>query len=165
MSELKSKKPSRCPVCGRAELRRLTRTEHFEYEADHEKIQVKAGDVPVEVCDACGETFSGPDAWRIRDEAICRALGLLTPREIRALREQLGLTQAELARVTGIGEASISRWERGQLIQSRALDRYLRLLAANRENVKLLESVDGARNGLETGLSSRKQRKPRKMKQ
>src|SRR5262245_10382191 len=130
----------RCPVCGEAELEAQTRTDRFEQEVDDGTVTVVAANVPIKACPACGEAFSGPEAGRIRDEAICRALGLLTPGEIRSLRERLGLTQAELARLTGIGEASISRWERGQLIQSRALDRYLRLLAGNPENRKILEN-------------------------
>jgi putative zinc finger/helix-turn-helix YgiT family protein len=134
----------RCPVCGEAEPQPQVRTERFEHDGEDGKILVVAENVPVNVCPACGETFSGPEAGRIRDRALARALGLLSPDEIRALRSQFGMSQAEFARLTGIGEASISRWERGQLIQSRAFDRYLRLLAGNRANVELLEKLTTA---------------------
>ena len=50
----------------------------FTYEDGPRQVEVVAENVPVEVCPACGETYSGPVAWSIRDEAICRALGLLT---------------------------------------------------------------------------------------
>jgi hypothetical protein len=43
--------------------------------------------------------------------------------------------------LTGFGEATISRWERGRLLQNRANDRYLRLLAERPENVQFLESL------------------------
>ena len=56
-------------------------------------------------------------------------LGLLTPEEIRQLRERMGLTQSQPLQISGIGEATISRWERGRLLQNRAMDNYLRLLA------------------------------------
>ena len=36
---------------------------------------VVAHNVPVEVCSNCAEVFSGPEAGRIRDEAIFRAQG------------------------------------------------------------------------------------------
>jgi len=120
---------SRCPVCSGAELRSETRTETFDYDGDGDKVQVTVDKVPVEVCPACGEVFSGPEAGRIRNEAICKALGYLTPQEIRRVRERLNLTQAGFAQLTGIGEATISRWERGRLIQNRAMNQYLSLLA------------------------------------
>jgi len=121
----------RCPVCGAGKLHRRVVSERFTYDGDRGPILVEAKDVPMQVCDACGETFTGPDAARIRHHAICRALGLLTPEEIKALRERLGKTQQEFAELTGIGEATISRWERGRLLQNRANDNFLRLIAAN----------------------------------
>jgi putative zinc finger/helix-turn-helix YgiT family protein len=98
--------------------------------------------VPVEICTNCGEQYSGPEAARLHHEAICKTFGFLTPREICSLREdQLRLTQEEFAKLTGIGLATISRWECGRLVQNRAMDTYLRLLQANPENVRLLRSV------------------------
>jgi HTH-type transcriptional regulator/antitoxin MqsA len=128
----------RCPVCGQGHLERRVITDRFEYEGGKKKVTVVAENVPVRVCTHCQETFSGPDAGLIRNRAICRALGLLTPEEIGAIRERLGLSQAEFAKLTGIGEATVSRWERGRLLQNKAMDRYVRLLAANPDNVRLL---------------------------
>jgi len=104
---------------------------------------VVAENVPVERCDnpKCGEELSGPEAARIRHEAICRALGLLTPDEIRAIREGLSLTQAEFARLTRLGEATICRWERGRLLQNPAMDRYLRLIASSEDNIRFLQRL------------------------
>ena len=39
------------------------------------------------------------------------------------------MTRARFAQVTGLGEASLNRWENGLTIQTHANDRYLRLLA------------------------------------
>src|SRR5205807_9610189 len=77
----------------------------------------------------------------IRHEAICRALRLLTPAAIRAIRERLGPSQEQFAQLTGIGKATISRWECGRLLQNRALDNYLRLLAHSGEAVRFLEHL------------------------
>jgi transcriptional regulator with XRE-family HTH domain len=52
----------------------------------------------------------------------------LRPSNIRALRERHHLAQEQFAALTGIGVASIKRWEAGNLIQGDALDRYLRVL-------------------------------------
>jgi putative zinc finger/helix-turn-helix YgiT family protein len=130
-----------CPVCGKGVLESRVITERFDYGDGEEKVSVVAENVPVRVCTHCHETFSGPDAARIRHLAICRALGLLTPDEIRAIRERLGLSQVEFAKLTDIGEATISRWERGRLLQNKAMDRYLRLLDRNPDNVRILNEL------------------------
>ena len=45
-------------------------------------------------------------------------------------REKLGLTQKQFANLLGVGEATISRWESGAMIQSRAMDNFLRVFFA-----------------------------------
>jgi putative zinc finger/helix-turn-helix YgiT family protein len=117
-----------------------TITDHFDYDGDNGPIHIEAKGVPVKECPSCGEVFLGPEAGRIRHNAICRALGLLAPDEIKSIREGLGQSQEEFADLTGIGVATISRWERGRLLQSRAHDRYLRLIAKDRKNVGMLAS-------------------------
>jgi putative zinc finger/helix-turn-helix YgiT family protein len=134
-------KSSKCPACGHSSLVLRHVDETFEYGADNETVLVRVRRVPVEVCKNCGESYSGPEAAAVRHRAICKALGLLTPEQIRSIREGLGLTQARFAALTGIGEATVSRWERGRLVQSKALDRYLRLLASHPDNIRFLEQV------------------------
>jgi HTH-type transcriptional regulator/antitoxin MqsA len=130
MSEEKEGQGRRCPSCGHQPLVARKVRDEFEYGPDGERVTVVAEGVPVLVCPACGETLYGPEAAAVRHQAICHALGLLSPAEIKALRERLGPDQEGFARLTGIGVATLSRWERGRLLQTRALDRYLRLLAA-----------------------------------
>jgi transcriptional regulator with XRE-family HTH domain len=67
----------------------------------------------------------------------------LTPAEIQAIRERLGPTQERFAQLTGIGTATLFRWERGRLLQNRAMDCYLRLIASGKENVRFLEKLQG----------------------
>lgn len=61
-------------------------------------------------------------------EAECRQQGVLTPAEIRALRNGYGMSRAAFARVTGFGEATLARWERGEVIQNASNDSLLRML-------------------------------------
>ena len=61
-------------------------------------------------------------------EAVYRHHGLLSPWEIRAIRERRKLSRKAFAEITGLGEATIKRWETGAITQNRANDRYLRLL-------------------------------------
>jgi len=56
--------------------------------------------------------------------------GLLSPQEIRAIRERLGYTQAQLEQVLAVGPKTVVRWEKGTVRQSRLADRFLRTLAA-----------------------------------
>ncbi len=135
-------KQLRCPLCGHSPLRPAFIDRTFEYgNEEDDRITVHAHQVPIEICDGCGEGYSGPAAARVEHEAICRILGLPTPAEIVSLRERLGLSQAELAQLTGIGKATISRWERGRMLPNRAMARYLWLLDRNPTNVALLEGV------------------------
>ncbi len=65
--------------------------------------------------------------WRITEESY-RALGLLTPTEIRAAREELDLNQQQLQELLGLGGNTLSRWETGRVYQSRSLDALLRIV-------------------------------------
>ena len=85
--------------------------------------------LPVRRCQACGIEFLDHEAERVKHEALCRHFGVLTPWEIREIRKKHGLSRAAFAELTGLGAASLGRWETGALIQSLANDRYLRLLA------------------------------------
>lgn len=57
-------------------------------------------------------------------------IGLLTSTEIVALRESYGLSQVDLAKLLGWGEATISRYE-SKAIQDEAYDTMLRLIKDN----------------------------------
>ncbi len=57
-----------------------------------------------------------------------RKYGLLSPDEIRPLRERLGLTQTELGHLLRLHSNAISRWEAGRNVQSAAMDMLLRLI-------------------------------------
>ena len=69
------------------------------------------------------------EAEQLKHEAVCRHFGVLSPGEIRRIREHHQMTPARFAEVTGLGEASLNRWENGLTIQTQGNDRYIRLLA------------------------------------
>jgi len=80
---------------------------------------------------ACGEESFGLEADDQIDRALRVKLGFLSPEEIlHARKDVLGLTQPQLAERLGVAEATISRWENSAVIQSRAMDRYLRAFFA-----------------------------------
>ena len=116
-----------CEECGH----RVTTTWHrhtFQYGVG-ELAATLAVRLPVRRCDHCDFDYLDDAGERLKHEAVCRHLGVLTPQEIRRIRGCHGLSRQAFAKLTGIGEASLGRWENGIKIQTPANDRYLRLLA------------------------------------
>lgn len=73
--------------------------------------------------DAGGELLLKPEAVRFIDRVQALAMetpAKPTPAYLRALREGLGLTQAEFAGRVGVDKMTIARWEWGQLSPRRA---------------------------------------------
>jgi DNA-binding transcriptional regulator YiaG len=89
--------------------------------------------------------FLDDGAEELQTDAVCNHLGVLTPKEILAVRHDAGLTRASFAELTGLGEATLARWETGTLIQSASSDRYLRLLRYPENLSRLKELKEGTR--------------------
>ncbi|WP_171237401.1 type II TA system antitoxin MqsA family protein [Ruegeria sp. HKCCA5763] len=116
-----------CEICG-AEGAAISMVDHeFDYRAGDRLVTLNVR-VPVVECASCDDGYFAEGAEAIKHEAVCNYLGRLTPKEILGLREQLGMSQAQFARHTGIGVASIKRWETGIVIQGQAFDNQLRAL-------------------------------------
>jgi putative zinc finger/helix-turn-helix YgiT family protein len=111
---------------------------------------VRGEEVPVRteatVCDRCGfqilsdeqsaaYTIASADAYRERHR-------LLTTKELKEIRQRLGVSFRAFAKYLRVSEASPKRWEAG-LVQDEAMDELIRVkadLPAARENVRQLES-------------------------
>ncbi|MDQ2091063.1 type II TA system antitoxin MqsA family protein [Marimonas arenosa] len=121
-----------CAICGH-EGAKITMVDHeFDFKNGN-KMHVLSASVPVVECDQCEEAYFAEGAEEIKHEAVCDFLGRLTPRAIVELRGKLNMSQAQLAKHTGIGIASIKRWEAGLVIQNAALDKQLRALEPRTE--------------------------------
>ena len=140
-TETKPPKHRSCSRCGHAPMQARLIDERYEFRFGEERVLVEARGIPVEICESCGERYSGPEAARVHHDAICQALGLLSPDEIRQTRERLEMTQLEFARFTGVSPETIERWERGRLLPDRALDNYLRLLNSDMKNIQFLQTL------------------------
>jgi len=121
-------------------------TELFNYQTEDDRVVELRADVPVISCSSCGERYTDDRAADIRHDAVCRFLGRLTPSDLRKIRESYGYSQAQWSELTGIGIASIKRWESGVLIQGVALDRFIRVLS-NTHGLDLLKNLSGLRSG------------------
>ena len=100
----------------------------FPYGLDDAAVELTVS-LPVRICSSCGFEFLDHEAEILKHEAVCAHLGVLSPKEILGIREAYDLSRNEFAQVTGLGEATLNRWENGIKIQTLANDRYLRLLA------------------------------------
>lgn len=83
-------------------------------------------------CDSCGEIFLSSDEAEVLQRRAADVIrhdeGLLSPSEIRAIREKLGLTQAQFETLIAAGPKTVVRWERGTVFQNGATDTLLRIL-------------------------------------
>lgn len=104
-----------CPKC-EADVETTVREIDETYTVKGEDITIKA---KVRFCATCGE-----DIWdeELDSQNLLRAYteyrarhGLLQPHEIRAIREKYKLSQAAFARVLGLGEKSVTRYENGSI--------------------------------------------------
>ena len=125
-----------CPVCLREREVRLAQKEET-YPVKGEAISVAA---TVCACAVCGEELLSIE---YDDENLRKAYekyralhGLLTPPEIKAIRESYGVSQVTFARVLGVGDKTIARYENGSL-QDCAINNLI-LLAKDPKNFMLL---------------------------
>ncbi len=132
-----------CPICGGEGIATKWNLHAFDYGSGDSLVELQVR-VPVRRCEACEFEYLDDEAERLKHIAICDHLGVLSPDEIRRIREDLGKTRAAFAHVSGLGEASLNRWENGLSIQTHANDRYLRLLA-RAENIWRLQELTAAR--------------------
>ena len=117
-----------CPMCGVSDITTTPTLHAFDYGSGDSAVELHVR-VPVHRCEACEFEYLDDAAEHLKHAAVCDHLGVLPPSEIRRIRENHGMTRASFAHVTGLGEASLNRWENGLSIQTHANDRYLRLLA------------------------------------
>ena len=103
-------------------------SETYEYKGKTFSIP----NIEYSVCRECGYDVVLPRQQRQSDALVRDARreidGLLTGQEIKTIREDLGLTQTAAAHLLGGGPNAFSKYERGEVTQSLAMDRLLRLL-------------------------------------
>jgi HTH-type transcriptional regulator / antitoxin MqsA len=126
-----------CPICYEGQLTEKT--------GDH-KIKVKDGERVREIvvkdlqwreCENCGERFfDNVNAEKI-EVARYRALGLLSPEDLKTIRNELGFSQTEMADFLKVGSKSYCRWENGSLMQSKSMDALIRYAYADRQRERV----------------------------
>jgi putative zinc finger/helix-turn-helix YgiT family protein len=119
--------PWRCSECGKKEMYPQATDYIGEVKHDGRPYTIHIPDLEIPTCRNCGaQLFTARADDRII-AALREKVGLLIPQVIRERRTELGLSQQGLADQLGVAKETISRWETGALIQSRAMDNLLRL--------------------------------------
>lgn len=119
--------PRVCDACEVGRMQKTMERQLFKYGLGDNAVQLSAL-IPVWKCDKCDHGYTDEEAEDLRHAAVCQHIGVLSPRELCKLRKDRGLSQEDLAELTGFGLASIKRWETGAVIQNTSADRFLRLL-------------------------------------
>jgi len=120
---------------------KLCKSEDVSDYVEGEEITYKGSTLQVSIayslCNNCDREFiSKPQI--LQNEAALRAAkkdydGLLSSEEIIRARRTLSLTQEQAARVFGGGRNAFSKYERGEVSQSVAMDKLIRICLNHRE--------------------------------
>ncbi len=133
-----------CPDCESSRIVTEVVDHRFPYGQGDAAIELFAR-IPIRRCEECDSEFLDDEAEDLMHEAVCRHLRVMTPSDVRAIRQQYGgLTRAEFARITRLGEATIGRWERGELVQNAAYDQLLHLLTFPENMIRLRQRLEAA---------------------
>lgn len=132
----------RCPICGQGHLVEATEFNMVEYGGRTTSLPMLYS-----VCDVCGSDQSDAAQTRANKRAMIafrkQVDGLLTGAEVRALRERLGLNQAQAAQIFGGGPVAFSKYENDDVAQSDAMDKLLRVAADMPETFARLAAMAG----------------------
>jgi len=111
---------------------------NLEGEGIAETIRIE---VPVRIDPETGEEILTPEAHELIEKTKARTMGLMSPEEIRELRERLDLTQEEMSDLLQIGAKTYTRWESGRARVSRSMSVLLCALRDGRIDVNYLWSL------------------------
>ena len=148
----------KCPDCGSKMIRARKAYRYTESGLDNVLLR----GVKYFKC-GCGETLvSIPQIAKLHEligYEVIKKKSLLTGKEIRFLRKNMGLPAKKLAQYIGVDKATISRWENEAQTLSKSNDHLIRLIYSAikdipKETVKLL--VEENFEEIKPGLSSAK---------
>ncbi|MCK5810804.1 MAG: type II toxin-antitoxin system MqsA family antitoxin [Cocleimonas sp.] len=117
---------NRCHFCQSNSVLEHEEIEAYQYKTQHYNVLIK-----YTTCNTCNEEFIAPTQIKENEieirEAKKKIDGLLSREKIRHIRKKLGLTQEKAAIIFGGGKNAFSKYERGEISQSIAMDKLIRL--------------------------------------
>lgn len=117
-----------CLACNEGTLEEKSKKEISEYKGKRYSVDIEYSECPI-----CGSEFVLPNQIKrnrvlIKDEHR-KIEGLLTGSEIKAIREKLGLSRKQASEMFTGSPNSFFKYECGEVIQSVAVDKLIRLAA------------------------------------
>jgi DNA-binding transcriptional regulator YiaG len=120
--------PRRCMNCRQRAVYATILPSYSEaMEHDGRQYDLTLTNFSVLQCRQCSEIVLDDAADKRLNDALRKAVGLLSPEEIHQNRVALGYTQQQLADYLRISMFTLSRWETGAQIQQRGMDALLRV--------------------------------------
>ncbi len=131
---------SRCPACGQETLEKRRGDFRFDPPPNIPGGTMIIPDAEWRECSACGGRILPASLSKVLDDEARRRQGLLTPDEIRGVRERTGLSQEEMARFLSVGDKTYTRWESGRSYHNKSSDNLIRLVDKYPAILSLLEA-------------------------
>lgn len=122
-----------CPMCGHPSLVEMEGAYRIEPPATIPGGAITVGDAKWLHCGSCGEDILSPGLEASIEAERRRRLGLLTPTEIRDVREMLRLSIRDLSELLGVGQQTYERWENGRSLPTPTGNTLLRQMAKDPE--------------------------------
>jgi HTH-type transcriptional regulator / antitoxin MqsA len=130
------------PVTGKPMIRDV-RPMELTYKGQSVTIQM-----PGWYCANSGESIHTGVDMAVSDAALkslkIKVEKLLTPEEIKRIRQKLGLTQREAGEVIGGGPNAFQKYESGDVLLSKGMSNFLRVLEKHPEEVRELKEQAAA---------------------
>lgn len=122
---------------------RDTRPMELNYKGQSATVQM-----PGWYCRDSGESIHTGADMKVSDKALkelkIKVEKLLLPEEIRRIRTKLGLTQREAGDVIGGGPNAFQKYESGEVLLSKGMSNFLRVLEKHPEEVAKLKEQSAA---------------------
>ena len=130
------------PVTGKPMVRD-TRPMALKYKGQSVTVQM-----PGWYCPKSGESIHTGEDMKVSDAALktlkIKVEKLLAPEDIKRIRQQLGLTQREAGEVIGGGPNAFQKYESGDILLSKGMSNFLRVLEKHPEDVHQLKEQAAA---------------------
>lgn len=116
-----------CPICDEGTLSATSQKQSVS----HKNIAELLDGFMHSECSNCGAAITNNEQARNNKRIVVAYQkhidGLLTGKEVKAIREKLKLTQSKASKVFGGGPVAFSKYENDDVTQSEAMDKLLRL--------------------------------------
>ncbi len=144
-----------CPICETGTLSKQVHTGEIQYR----DRTVQVPNLEYSQCDNCGSDPVLAEQAKhnqvLFSDAKREIDGLLSSSDIRKARRYLGLTQHAASAVFGGGLNAFSKYERGEVIQSEAMDKLIRVSCRYSEAWNYLNSIEAGQYSKSLSLRSR----------